>query len=210
MRAIKCYLSYTPRLYRWLVLVIFPIALLALGIMMSVNDMTTLALLGLLCTEAAYEIFADSWMLGGIQAKDYTGLSMVQASGAGVKYMKNVVLIDCIRRYVYMALISLSYIAVSVGRSGSLLGINDIIFAWNIYWLAGAVVSLVIWLSRFFSSMVAGFLFCYLTGFAYSFIAAAINCAKWGTVLCPLLAVVFSAISVRTGCKKMEGCYYDK
>ena len=170
---------------------IFPIALLALGIMMSVNDMTTLALLGLLCTEAACEIFADSWMLGGIQAKDYTGLSMVQASRAGVKYMKNVVLIDCIRRYVYMALISLSYIAVSVGRSGSLLGINDIIFAWNIY-------------------MVAGFLFCYLTGFAYSFIAAAINCAKWGTVLCPLLAVVISAISVRTGCKKMEGCYYDK
>lgn len=150
MRAIKCYLSYTPRLYRWLVLVIFPIALLALGIMMSVNDMTILALLGLLCTEAAYEIFADSWMLGGTQAKDYTGLSLVQASRAGGMYMKNVVLIDCIRRYVYMALISLSYIAVSVGRSGSLLGINDIIFAWNIYWLAGAVMSLVIWLSRFF------------------------------------------------------------
>ena len=37
MRAIKCYLSYTPKLYRWLVLVIFPIALLALGIMMSVK-----------------------------------------------------------------------------------------------------------------------------------------------------------------------------
>lgn len=191
-------------------MVIFPIALLALGIMMSVNDMTILALLELLCIEAAYEIFADSWMLGGTQAKDYTGLSLVQASRAGGKYMKNVVFIDCIRKYVYMALISLSYITVSVGRSGSLLGINDIIFAWNIYWLAGAVMSLVIWLSRFFSNMVANLLFCYLAGFAYSFIAVAINCAKWGTVLCPLLAVVISAISVRNGCKKMEGCYYDK
>ena len=201
MRAIKCYLSYTPKLYRWLVLVIFPIALLALDIIMSANNMAGLALLGLLCTEIVYEIFADNWLLGGVQSKDYTGLRMVQASQAGIKYMKNVVLIDCVRRYVYMALISLSYIAVSVGRSGSLLGINDIIFAWNIYWLAGAVVSLVIWLSRFFSSMVAGFLFCYLTGFAYSFIAVAINCAKWGTVLCPLLAVVISAISIRTGCK---------
>lgn len=210
MRAIKCYLSYTPRLYRWLVVVIFPIALLALGIMMSVNDMTIQALLGLLCIETAYEIFADSWMLGGTQAKDYTGLSLVQASRAGGKYMKNVVFIDCIRKYVYMTLISLSYITVSVGRSGSLLGINDIIFAWNIYWLAGAVMSLVIWLSRFFSNMVANLLFCYLAGFAYSFIAVAINCAKWGTVLCPLLAVVISAISVRNGCKKMEGCYYDK
>ena len=210
MRAIKCYLSYTPRLYRWLVLVIFPIALLALGIMMSVNDMTILALLGLLCTEAAYEIFADSWMLGGIQAKDYTGLSLVQASKAGVKYMKNVVLIDCIRRYVYMALISLIYMAISVGMGSSTIGTNDIIFAWNIYWLAGAVVSLIIWLSRYFSNMVAEFLFCYLAGFAYSFLAVAINSAKWGAILCPLLAVVFSAISVRIGYKKMEGCYYDK
>ena len=210
MRAIKCYLSYTPKLYRWLVLVVFPIALLALGIIMLANNVTGLALLGLLCTEVVYEVFADNWMLGGVQSKDYTGLRMVQASKAGIRYMKNVVLIDCVRRYVYMALISLTYMAISVGMAGSQIGTNDIIFAWNIYWLAGAIVSLIIWLSRYFSNMVAEFLFCYLAGFAYSFLAVTINSAKWGAILCPLLAVVISAISVRIGWKKMEGCYYDK
>lgn len=210
MRAIKCYLSYTPKLYRWLILVLFPIVLLVLGILFSSNKVTTLALFGLLCTEIVYEIFADGWMLGGIQSKEYTGLHMVQASKAGIKYMKNVVFIDCIRRYVYMALISLSYIAILTGMGGSLSGTNDIIFAWNIYWLAGAVMSLVIWISRYFSNIGAGLLFCYLAGFGYAFIAVLIGSARWGCIMYPLLSLVISAISVMAGSKKMEGCYYDK
>ena len=210
MRAIKCYLSYTPKLYRWLVLVIFPIALLALGIIMSANNVTGLALLGLLCTEVVYEVFADNWMLGGVQSKDYTGLRMVQASQAGIRYMKNVVLIDCIRRYVYMAVISICYLAILQGSRADLSGTDDIVFAWNIYWLAGAVMSLVIWISRYFANAGAGLLFCYLAGFAYAFAATAMGSLKWGIVICPLIAAVASVISVRAGINKMEGCYYDK
>ena len=155
MKGIKCYWNYTPKFYRLLVLILFPISLAVVSMVMSANKVPVIAIMGVLGVEVFYEIFADIWMLNGIQTKDYCGIRLVQSSVWGKNYMKNVVLVDCVRRYVYLAVICLSYLLVGVLGGESKNFTENAVFLWNIFWLAGAVISLFLWISRYFANMAA-------------------------------------------------------
>lgn len=210
MRATKCYWNYTPKLYRLLVLILFPIILVVVAVATSANKVPAVAMIGLFSTEIFYEIFADNWMLNGIQSKDYRGIHLIQSSTEGKAFMKKVVLMDCIRRYVYMAVVCLCFLSIHILVGGSDNLTEDVMFLWNSFWLAGAVISLFIWIGRYFSNMVAVMLLSYLGVFGFAFLASAWGTMKIGCVIYPLISLGISGLCVAIGMKKMEGCYYDR
>lgn len=210
MKGIKCYWTYTPKFYRLLVLILFPISLGVVSMVMSANKVPVIAITGVLGAEVFYEIFADIWMLNGIQTKDYCGIRLVQSSVWGKNYMKNVVLVDCVRRYVYLAVICLSYLLVGVLGGESKNFTENTVFLWNVFWLAGAVISLFLWIGRYFANMAAVMLLAYGAVFAFSFAAGFLGTIQVGCVIYPLISLGMMALCVGIGRKKMEECYYDR
>ena len=210
MKGIKCYWNYTPKFYRLLGLILFPISLAVVSMVMSANKVPVIVITGVLGAEVFYEIFADIWMLNGIQTKDYCGIRLVQSSVWGKEYMKNVVLVDCVRRYVYLAVICLSYLLVGFLGGESKNFTENAVFLWNIFWLAGAVISLFLWISRYFANMAAVMLLAYGAVFAFSFAAGFLGTMQVGCVIYPLISLGMMALCVGIGKKKMEGSYYDR
>ena len=102
-RRIKCYLMFAPLLYRLILFVVVPIALLALEVyisqerfpwsgVMNFNMMIAFVLL-----EA--EVFFDYWAFGGIAAREGMQLTYLKTSARGVGLLGTALGINLLRQF---------------------------------------------------------------------------------------------------------------
>lgn len=209
MKAIKSYVNYTPKLYRILIFIVFPLILAGVTVIMVAYDAPVYFMLSVVGVELFYEIFADNWMLNGIQSREHTGVRLILAAPEGLKYMKNVILLDCLRRYAYLLIMFLAYIIPSLILGRGTYIMETLFIIWNIFWLAGALMSLFIWICRYFANISIILLITYLAALAYAILAGIGVWGKWSCIVYPVVSLIVSGISVLTGWKKMEECYYD-
>lgn len=100
---VRRYKVFTPRLYLSLVLFIIPVA--AFGVQVLFER------LGLLSTIAAYwlfliaDIFGDYWVFGGICSKSSARLEYMKSSFYGSKVMRTGIVMDLVRRLLWMLLL---------------------------------------------------------------------------------------------------------
>ncbi len=104
---LKCYLAFTRKLWRVVILLIAPLLLLAA---LSVLSYCTkwpgiLAWSGLFVIWPLVAVIGDYFSLGGIYRINENGLDYVKSSGKGVWLVKNAVRMDCIQKLVWTALI---------------------------------------------------------------------------------------------------------
>ena len=219
MRGIKCYLAYSPRLYKVLVLILLPVAVLALEGLNCFTDKIPLFLV-LSVMVVFYECMADTWYLGGLHSKDYSGIQWIQSSQKGLAFSKKVVLFDCLRKYVYTAVFALADLLILYLTSGKEAVVNFAVAVWYAYWMVTGVMHLSTIVSRFVCNITGSLLMAYVATFVAAFAVAlliglvvfsALSGPLWGIlmVITPMVSVGLACLLVRIGYKKMEGSYYD-
>lgn len=98
-RKLKSYLAFTSVPYRIVGLLLLPCLLLALSIFWMLPG--GYRQLMVFTYVVFYEIMADHWMLGGCLSDGGRGLIYFRTSLAGTEVVKNVVLMDLARRFLY-------------------------------------------------------------------------------------------------------------
>ncbi len=215
MRGIRCYLAYSPRLYKVIVLLLLPVVVLALeGLNCFIKQIPLFLVLSFMVL--FYECMADAWYLGGLHSKDYLSIQWVQSSQKGLAFSKKVVLFDCLRKYVYMAVFTLADLLILYLASGkeAVEGYAGIV--WCAYWLVTGVMHLATIISRFVCNITGSMLIAYgatvvvtLPFVLVLFAVTAKILSDIIMVVTPMVSVGFACLLVRIGYKKMEGSYYD-
>lgn len=215
MKGIKCYMAYTPTLFKLIVLVLLPVLVLGIECLNVLTD--KVALFALISSGVVfYECLADVWNMGGLHSKDYIGIRMVQSSKRGLEFSKKVVLYDCLRKYVYMAVFAVANLLVlyfSIGREAVGAYAQTI---WYVYWTSTATLMLFTLICRFICNITGIFVLTYMASIVASTLFALIVACNghqtlWMVVMvvAPIVSIVMGCLLVLVGCKKMEGSYYD-
>ena len=210
-RMIRSYLALTPFLYRLVLFVLIPIAVIAIQQLFPMED-------AVLCTffitliMVFVEILLDYWVFGGISTRDGAKIEYLKTSNCGIKLMKNALTINMVRQLhesSVMTIVSvILFLALNRGES---LRAKDVLVSTNLLMLEYVVVITLLTVARFFDGwqvnmfisyagvilMLGG---CYLVG-------------KHVTIMFVLLvvsALLVSALSVNMALKRVRESYYDK
>lgn len=226
-RMLKSYLVFTSAPYRMVMYALIPIGMVGISAWTG-SHVGEAALLLAAVLLTMLEIVSDSWLFGGIQARDSEKIDYLKTSGRGMGFLRNALIMDLIRKFFYslwvvgggyfvLWLCGISSLKGGVqgdyggsGAAGTRIGIL-LCFALTSYFFS----TLGTFLSRFGSM----FWINILTGYVCTIFAA----------VCPLLMVslgyniiwfcnLFSALfcagasvlTVKIAMRKYEGGYYDK
>jgi len=135
-RKIKCYMAYTTLLYRILGLFLIPCVfwiLCAVGSWAKYEGAAGAASSGdggmyafyfvLSVYVLFYEIFTDYWVLGGCLSDAGRGLRYFRTSRRGVEVMRNIVLVDLIRRFIYCMIFSAILFVITGWKTAIVMGL---------------------------------------------------------------------------------------
>lgn len=116
---LKCYTAYTTFLYRLLGVALIPCAFWILcatllwlkyggfmGAGQAGSGKMYSVFFGLSVYVVLYELFTDYWVLGGCLSEAGRGLRYFRTSHSGVEVMRNIVLVDLLRRFLYCMIFS--------------------------------------------------------------------------------------------------------
>lgn len=114
-KQLRCCFAFTTRLYCVLCLIVFPALIVAVHVVLKWTA-STYSLYGfsIICCFLLVEIVGDYFTLGGIASKQIEKLSFLKTSARGGRLLKNVMIADMIRRFVYFFL-EICSVAVIVG-----------------------------------------------------------------------------------------------
>lgn len=238
-KRIRCYLVFASPFYRVVMFLLVPVLLVGsmLWLRNAVGDKGIAGNLGpallMMALLSFAEIFSDTWLFGGIQAKDTINTDYLKTSGEGMGILRKALPLDFLRKFLSAAGISAVYYLAVLYGDGDFAGG----FAWGErtavlpgayapagggLWWAGVL---------FFPAAVSWFfsvLGTFLTRFADTFWAnmmvgngAVILVSLswrfpgvwkyiWGyDILFLLLGFIGSVAAVKAAMKKVEGSYYD-
>lgn len=238
-RFLKSYLVFTSLIYRIVMFVIMPIAIIVatflIGIILMWMDTEPCVIVMLFLPMV--EIVSDNWMFGGIQSKDVEKLDYLKTSGMGMNVLRRAHIIDLLRKFIWtVGIMGITYCMLMIYRDlnspvlavinpedliivdGGAVGLNyqtkDFISAFD--W--GSLMTAVL-ITYFFS--VAGTVLARFGSMlwlnlmiAYLSEILIVVCILGATLkfIIPfiILDVVISILAVRIVMKKVEGSYYDK
>ena len=136
-RKIKCYLAYSTPAYQILGVVLIPCVFWLLcgtalwfkyGGLMGAGHSDHGAIYGLYFSLSAYivlyEIFTDYWMLGGCLSDAGRGLRYFRTSRSGREVMRNIVLVDLMRRFLYCAVFTAIIFAFTGWKTAIVTGLS--------------------------------------------------------------------------------------
>ncbi len=210
-RMIRSYLALTPFLYRIVLFVFIPIAIIAMQQLFPMEDIVLCTFFITLIMVFA-EILMDYWLFGGISTRDGAKLEYLKTSNYGIKLMKNALTINMVRQLIESSVMTIiSIILFLVLNQGESLRGKDVLVSTNLLLLEYVVVVMLLTVARFFDGwqvnmfisyagvilMLGG---CYLVG-KYVIIMF---------VLLVVLALLLSALSINIALKRVRECYYDK
>lgn len=106
MRAMKTYLTFTSRLYRWLVLIIVPGIAIGMNLVWSIK-INGLNLIISCLLFVGIEIFADFYLFGGLSSKDGMGMRYLQTSVKGKQMLRTAIQTDLLVKIFPVAVITI-------------------------------------------------------------------------------------------------------
>ncbi len=135
-RKIKCYMAYTTLLYRILGVFLIPCVFWSLCVIGSrakyegaagagsPDDGIMYAYYFVLSVYVLfYEIFTDYWVLGGCLSDAGRGLRYFRTSRRGVEVLRNIVLVDLIRRFLYCMIFSAIIFVITGWKTAIVMGL---------------------------------------------------------------------------------------
>lgn len=223
----KSYLVFTSAVYRVVMYALMPAGMVGLSAW-SGSSMGEAALLIITPLLTLFEILSDSWLFGGIQAKDREKMDFLKTSGRGIKTLKKALILDLVRKFLScLGILAGGCLAMQIGAGNAAL--ENGVFQSNYANLGGGSrklgILLCFWLVSYFFSVMGTLLSRYgsmiwinlLTGYIAMiftiFCAALLILSESIWVFDFLFAVLgigISILAVRAAIKKYEGGYYDK
>lgn len=208
MKAIKSYLCFTPFLYRVLVLVLVPVASCVLECRLMLDYMMPLYLFLMLLV--IVEVFTDYWTFGGICAKGFHGSEYMKSSTNGKNVLKTALFVDCIRKFLWLALlagVNILYYYLKTGEP-----VTADVMQVIIGMIVSAYCAILIgnYIGRYVQNYMILILIAYLAGIIYftlSFGMLMIPFPVW--ILGIAAGIGLTYLLVWNVMKKMEGSYYD-
>lgn len=229
----KGYLVFTSSIYRIAMFGLVPAGLVAAGAWGGVY-IGDIGLMLMVMFLPFVEIFSDSWLFGGIQAKDMEKMDYLKTSGLGMTVIRDALCADLFRKLINaFATISICYIAMlffegepAEGFRPEMLNWMDFIrhggpgqeVAFGLYMvlLAYFVSVLGTFLSRYASMLYINLMIGYgaMVLMVFGLFGPGLRIYLWGGIflLDVLLAVLgfgASVLTVKIAMKKVEGGYHD-
>lgn len=117
-KRVKGYLVFTSFAYRIVMYLLMPAALVAIVVWAGTNIGDVSVPLVLMLLPLA-EIISDSWLFGGLQARDSEKIDYLKTSGRGMAVMRNALGLDLFRKFLTaLCVIAVSYCFVQQAKKG--------------------------------------------------------------------------------------------
>lgn len=216
---IRSYKVFLSSFYAWGMLLLLPVCLILVNMVLE-------RFFGLLSVLACYGIYifvdvlADFWVFGGICAKDSSKMDFVKSSYAGYPVMKAGIVIDVVRRFLGMVIVSSALMGYYLfSRDGAIarpealyIGIMILTpYLVNMVMLNITryieVLQLILFLLSFGTGATLGF----LAEFGITVRTESVNVQKWSTIVLVLavLAVVVTVITIWHMLHRIRSSYRD-
>lgn len=210
---LKCYFAFTTRLYCILVLLVFPVLIIAGNVFVKwASGGHVIYGVSLTSSFLLVEIVGNYLLSGGIASKQTEKLFYLKSSARGEQLLKNVLAGDMMRRFLYFLLELLCVYALTeilpsngavpdVGYGNRMLAFSGLLFAGYFYGTLGITIA------RFFDSFRVAFVIWYLF-----FLPVSINCYAMGRfpesyaipAVYLLLSILISIFSIRSVIKRLR------
>ena len=213
IRAIKSYWAFTKRIYRLVVLILFPLLAVGCTVVAGVIDkkLMGLAIVGYYVFFMIAEPLSDFWFLGGFYSKNKGALEFMQSSSCFQSVIRDVVVVDLVRRVALNGVIFLVMICIGVVTEVNPEGYVLFAFFPLLEILLGEVVVLIgrhfdFW-NHYYVVVLIGFMIAAL--FMAKSIISWLNYLEIICAVIALLAVVTAVITIHYTNKKVRDSYYD-
>lgn len=216
MRAIKHYWAFTNWVYRLVVLLVIPLAMIGVNVWGYFSDdrfILAIALVMYFMFLPVVDVMSDYWFLPGFYGKGNGSMEFLQSTTKFKSMIRDVVIVDILRRVaVYMGLFGVMYFVF----------ISKDVPVYNIVWNFGYMPVLelflsqtVVFVSRFFRGANQVYACAMLTVAANAFFmtgaAHLVNPVKQMIIIAiAVLAVVMMVLTVGVSLKKVRESFYDK
>ncbi len=226
-KMIKSYLVFTSAAYRIVMYILMPVSMIGLIAWMGSNIKEAAILLAAVLLTMA-EILSDSWLFGGIQARDPEKIDYLKTSGRGMGLLRNALIMDLGRKFLFSLLIAgaghyvlrLRGIAFLSGRglagdgggavqTGVKIGIL-LCFALTSYFFSTVGTFLSRFGSLFWINLLIGYPCMILTALCSYLILSSGHSIWLFNLLNMLLCAGASVLTVYIAMRKCRGGYYDK
>lgn len=207
----KSYLVFTPLPYRILMHMAAPAALILLGAWLY----TLLGLSGMVFLVTLFylylEISLDTFLFGGIAAKEVGISEYLKSSHRGLQMMGNALAVSAVKPLLMLLLMNSAAGVMGGFRKGAALSAEDVLMALMLIFAAVFLIVAGMAAVRFFESRMLGFFVSAAAGILFTgiYFAAAQN---WEWLLLVSFLLMTAAMVSSTGfiLKRMKESYYDK
>lgn len=212
---IRSYLVFTSLWYKIIMFAVLPVVLLGIQVLSAIVFQGTAIHLSVMLL-IIVEIMADNWFLGGIQEKGSEKIDYLKTSSRGMEIMKNVLVMDLIRRFCSMGVIlGVSWLITRI--FGTTYEATKLAGFWGLLlaiFLTYTLSVLGIFIARFTSYLWVNLLCSYVGSIAGLVILLVCTSMLIPMVLPDIALVVLgggiSVLIVKIAMLKVEGSYYDK
>lgn len=212
---IRSYLVFTSLWYKIIMFAVLPVVLLGMQVLSTIVFQGTAIHLSVMLL-IIVEIMADNWFLGGIQEKGSEKIDYLKTSSRGMEIMKNVLVMDLIRRFCSMGVIlGVSWLITRIfgttNEAAKLAGLGKVLLAVALTYTLSV---LGIFISRFTSYLWVNLL-CGYIGSITGLVILLVCISMPVPVVLPDIGLVvlgggISFLMVKIAMLKVEGSYYDK
>lgn len=120
MKKIKCYLAFTTGIYRILLFLVMPVAVIGLQAVISEGDSFS-GLLTAVALIASAEVLADGFSFAGIASREAGGMEYLKSSARGQKILCTALSVNLVRQLLEEVLILLACQGISSSYRGTAL-----------------------------------------------------------------------------------------
>lgn len=212
-RALKSYWAFTSKIYRLVSFILFPLLAVVAVVIAGQIDIgfMPVMMIGYYAFFMVLEPLSDYWFLGGIYSKNKAAWGFMQGSNHFADMMKDVVIVDMIRRVLVNVFLFLLMVCVGIIAKIEPEGYELFVFFPLLEIFFGEVVVLIgrhfeIW-NHHYAVVILGYLL-----IVFSIVNSMIFGVKIMGAVCMVLAIlgiVMAGVTVVYTKKKVRDSYYD-
>lgn len=202
-RMIKCYLTFSTRLYRLIVFLLLPL--------LAVITAVLLGGLAAMFVLLSAEILADRLSFGGIAARGVGLPEYIKSSHRGLSVMRSALVCNLFRQLIYIAAVTAGCIGLGAAKGVFCMTGDLWMQAFDLCLLAAVLMAAFVTVVRFFELTWAGLIASTVADVV--FIAGIVLVGRSPVLMAALLlpaAVVVPVMGLRVIERRLERSYYDE
>lgn len=171
----------------------------------------------LLTTVMPMEVIADTWFLGGIQSQNAENMDFLKTSAKGRSVLKGTLIVDLIRRFVYLLLLAILFAVIKMAAFGQESVLGDIVYIRTMFLsvMMTFVLTLIgVFINRFntyfWLSIIVSYVLYNIASAVMIVIMLTGACSWIPGIICTLISLALCVLLVWFALKRMEDGYYDK